>query len=653
VSNPKITGPIPLTVVDITAEVTPLAPNVGMGLTQQFTAVAIPDAAPQEFSWTCSLVVKGVVTGSCANFSAAPGPANGTSAGLAFYTANDTCTGSCVIQVMAASTIDPNGCSPNPTYCTSAAVSLVTSRVSGTYAFQFSGYDSNHNPTAVAGTFTASSNGTITSGVEEELTSSGWAQYSITGGPSSSYYTPTKSDTINSNNAGTLTLALPAKVYPNQYQVVLDSNGDLEMIESDGNGSGSGIAKLSSNANFFSGPQTYAFGFTGMDSGGRVGYAGLLTTDGNGNIISGLMDVNDHGQSSNSICSSPPCAVTGTYTSNGNGSWQLALTSPVTMNFDFYIASGSSSKSNPLTFYAISTDPTANPAVSGMMVLQDSSPTCGGSQTCYDNATLKGTSISALTGTGTTNGALVPGTTNVSITLGSTDGSGDFSGTFDQNNDGTILTGIQFPSTSQSPSPYTYAAYTSNNGRYTFYMLGNPSAKTVVAPLEFILYASGVNRGFLLDQSSPSVMTGAMNPQGKIPCVLGICGLSTSELPGTYAAATTNSGSSTVNPLAANLLLDEETPQTGPVTFNISGTQYQFPTPGSQSVAGTYSLNAAGNGPFALTEPATQSYVIYVLGTSGCNGSAKNPTPVCSVQSFFMIDEDTANTAPSIIFAQQ
>ena len=122
-------------------------------------------------------------------------------------------------------------------------VSQVPSRVSGTYAFRFSGYDSNQKPTAVAGTFTAS-NGTIT-GVEDELTSIGASTGILISGGS---YQPNTSDANNSNNAGTLTLTLPAGVYPNKYQVVLDGNGDIEMIESDDQGTGSGIAQNSSSS---------------------------------------------------------------------------------------------------------------------------------------------------------------------------------------------------------------------------------------------------------------------------------------------------------------------------------------------------------------------------------------------------------------------
>jgi hypothetical protein len=637
VSDTSITGSLPLDVVDITTDVAPAALSVGSGLTQQFTAVAVPDDAPQTFTWSCS-----ANGNQCANF-----VQDQNVSGLAYYTANDNCSGSCV-QISAAQTPqDPNGCSANPKYCTIAKVSLVTSRLSvnSTYAFQFSGYDNSQHPVMVAGIFATDKTGAIVSGVEDVLTGSGPSTQNpipITGGS----YIPTSADPNNSNNAGTLTLTLPAGVYPNQFQVVLDGAGDLEMIESDSQGTGSGIAQKSSYK-LFTGltDQTYAFGFTGVDSGGnRVGYVGVLPMNGT-SIAGAQVDVNDNA-TANTYSN-----LTANYTpdSNINGLWHvtgLTLASGTTLDFDFFVASGTTGKTNPLTFYAISTDtvgPTHPAAVSGTMILQDSTQT-------YDIAHFKSTSVSALTGTGTTaNGAAIPGTTNVSLTLGTTDGNGNFSGQFDQNNAGTILSGVQFPPLTGTNN-YTYASSgtPNNNGRYTFNMLGNPGASPVVAPIPFVLYASGANRGFLLDQNSSSVMTGTMNPQGKIPCAGGICALSASELPGTYAAATTSS--SAVSPIAANLLATiQTTPVTLALTYNISGTQY----PGGQTVTGTYSGLAYGDlGVFTvpLTAPSTQNYVIYVVDTSGCTNASG---PVCAVQDFLMIDEDKTNTNPSIIFAQQ
>lgn len=616
-SDSSVSGPLALGVVDITTVVTPTTLSIGTGLTQQFTATAIPDDAPQTFTWTCTVVAS---KAPCSTFSQ-----DSNASGLAYYKAVDSCTTSkdC-IQISATSTTDTAGCS-NPTNCTVALVSVVPSRVSGTYAFQFSGYNSN-GAVALVGTFTVS-NGTVTSGAEDALTSNGVAHYSITGG-----YSPIATSDPNSNNAGTLTLTTGA--YPNTFQAVLDGDGDIEMIESDGHGTGSGIAKISVSPSIFKGAQTFAFGLTGVDAvGNRIGYAGVLPMNGSGgsgNITGGQMDVNDNGNSSNGICASP-CSITGNYSPNGNGSWKLTLTSPIAMTFDFFIASGNAGKTTPLTFYVISTD--SNPAVSGTMVLQDSTQT-------YNNAAFKGTSVSALTGTVTAANSTctVPPCANVSLTLGTTDGNGNFFGQFDQNDAGMI---VSVPS--KSPFVYTYAA-SGTNGRYTFNMLGNPTVSPVAAPLPFVLYATGANRGFLLDQSSPSVMTGTMNPQGKTSGGV----FAASELPGTYAAATTASGSNTVDPIASNLLLTY--PGNGDANV-VGGTQYLSSTTGvqTQTLTGSYTMTSFGTGTIALTTPATQNYVIYALDTSGCGGQ----TVGCEIQDFFMMDVDSANPNASIIFAQQ
>jgi len=224
VGDTSVTGTQAITVVNVTTAVSPSSLTVGSGLTQQFTAVALPNDAPQMFTWTCT--VNG--TAPCANFSPAPGV---SSANPAVYTAADSCTGgtSNCVQISAASTLDPTACSTST--CTVAKVSLAQARVNGSYAFQFSGYDNSGNAIATAGSFIAT-NGTIV-GVEDKLSSSGWAQYPISAGS----YTPIASANPNSNNSGTLTLT--TGVSPSTFQAVLDGEGDLEMIEADGQAPGS------------------------------------------------------------------------------------------------------------------------------------------------------------------------------------------------------------------------------------------------------------------------------------------------------------------------------------------------------------------------------------------------------------------------------
>jgi hypothetical protein len=574
---------VPLTITPITTNIAPTPVNVGQGLVQQFTAVALPDNAPQVFTWTCS--VNGAA---CANFVS-------NTSGVAVYTAQDAaCSNGCV-QVSAVETTDPTGCTVNAKGCTAAKVSVVPSRINGSYAFHFSGYDSSHNPMALAGSVTVASNTSI-SGVEDELSSAGYSQNTITGGS----YTPSTLADKNTNNAGTL--VLNTGTFPNQFQIVLDANGDVRMIESDGHGTGSGVLeKPETTQQFNTAAQTYVFGFTGVDSNGkRAGYVGVLPLDGNGNIKAGMVDSNDGGTAS------AYTGVTGTYHEAG-GIWTMSLTlGAQTLNFDFYISSGQNKNAkSPLTLYAISTDAVDadHPALSGRMVLQDPGTT-------YDKTALNSYSVSHLTGIDSTGS-----NTLVSLTLGSGDGNGNFSETFDANNAGTTV------QAATAPAPCTYTASTA--GRYVVTMLGTGTS-SCTGGIPFVLYASGANRGMLLDQSSGAVMTGGMDPQGNVI-------FAGSALPGTYALGTLSSATSGVAPLVANLLLTS----TGNQTFIVGGTEHQYPNP-AQAVAGTYSIMGIGTGTITLTTPSA-NYVMYAIDTTH----------------FEMIDVDKTVTNASVIYAEQ
>jgi hypothetical protein len=215
-------------------------------------------------------------------------------------------------------------------------------------------------------------------------------------------------------------------------------------------------------------------------------------------------------------------------------------------------------------------------------------------------------------------------------------------GQIDQNNGGTILSLAAFPGASQSTNPYTYSASSATNGRYIFQMLGNPTGSSPVSPIPFVLYATGQNAGFLLDQSSASVMTGTMNAQGP-------GSLAPSELQGTYAAATTSSGAPAVTPIAANLLLTYPTPVGVTRTNNIAGIQY----PGSAALTGALSYSGAlgsDTAQITLTAPSSETQVMYPVGTSACS---KQNASACSIQNFFIMDETPGNSNASIVFAQQ
>ena len=650
-SNSSETGSLPVNLVQISVVVTPATITVGENLVQQFTAVAVPDDAPQTFVWdqpTCT---------------------TGANCGTISYDANNSGT-----AVYTAGSVDQSVVVPatwGSTVSGQAKVTVAASRLAaGAYAFRFSGYDNSGNAVAAAGSLTAGANGVITAGVEDVLNASGPQQYPITSGS----YKPSAIDSNNiSNNLGTLTLTLcisnctttPVTV-SNTYTAVLTASGIIRMIESDGAGTGSGILqKSAADTVFNSGAQTFAFGFTGVDSSGnRVGYVGLLPMDGSGNIgkaTPGLLDINDNGTASSST------NVTGTYAQNTNGVWQIVLnTGTTTLYFDFYVSGGTAqikTGPNPLTLYAISTPNPANPtqpvypALSGSMVFQV--------PMTYNNAAFDGSSVSNLTGVTPT----VPNSSNVSLTVGTTDGTsggtggtGGFTGNFDWNNNGTIVS-VPPPTVPSAPpcsSPtvcafsYTYVASSSNTGRYIFQMLGNPNASPAVSPLPIILYASGANRGFLLDQSSPAVMTGTMDPQSTT------ASYAASELPGTYAAATIGNSDSSLTPVVENLLLtslglNEANP---PVyVYNVAGIE----NPGNQTLTGAYTFvnvgTGTGTGTITLTSGSPATSVIYAIDASAVSGT-KNDV----ITDFMMMGTctpqpkaTTCSSGPpsSIIFAQQ
>jgi hypothetical protein len=357
-ADTSVMGNLPITVIPVAVVVTPLAVNVGENLVQQFTAIALPDDAPQNFTWTCT------PTGACGSFG--PNPNS-----VAVYTAPAS-NGS--VTVAATSTVTQ----PNPGVGTSK-VTVVQSRLaSGTYAFRFSG-DNSSGHVAVTGSINVASNGSVT-GVEDVLPAlPGGNPLTITSGS----YTPSANNGNNiSNNLGTLTLTSGNGTtnITNIYTAVLTSSGVIRMIESasDSTGiTGSGVMQKSALQQFNAGAQTFAFGFTGVDaSGQRVGYVGLLTLDGNVTITSGSLDSNDNGTTTG-VCGAPPCSFTGSYQQDQTflGLWHMTVTTAITQHFDFVIAGGATQTKtalNPLTLYAISTDAvdSTHPALSGDMVYQ-------------------------------------------------------------------------------------------------------------------------------------------------------------------------------------------------------------------------------------------------------------------------------------------
>jgi hypothetical protein len=595
---------IDLSINHISVQITPNVASVGVGLTEQYTAVVLPDDAPQDVTWSIQQC-----SGSCGSIGAQTGLYNGTGASN-----GDTF----LVQAKVPPSLDASG------FIQSGLQTIVSSRLLGstTYAFRFSGFNLS-GATAFVGNFTVSSNGqNITSGVWEEMTSGGPFERTLTGS-----YAKSSQNSPDSNNQGTLTLS-PQGTSTFKFNVVFDAAGDMQMIEADNNGTGSGIIEPVTGT--FNGlgslKKGFVFGFTGVDylTTARTGYVGLVTMDGAGNIgAPGMLDTNQAGNEGSDS------SVTGSYTFVGNGIYTMTLVSNLgTFKFKLFGVSGNLTAATPATLYAISTDPVGQkPGVSGTVVFQNPNLDFG-------VGGLKNAAIIALTGSDNSG-------SNVSLTLANPDGKGHISGQFDQNDAGNIV--------SVSSFNYTYTA--SQNGRYVIELLGNPNASPAISPLPFVFYASASDTGFLLDQSSASVMTGTMVPQ-KSPKG----GYANSDLPSTYAAATQSSGAIAVDPLAANLLLTcggntcAGSPFKG--TFDVTGTEYD----GSGClgpITGTYAVQSSGvgiptgNNPtgMMLTAPCTQNFVMYMVDVVS---AGKNDT-----SRFLMMDVDANTKNASIINVQQ
>ena len=573
-------GQATITVFPITVYVTPGPLQVGQGLVQQFTAVAIPDYISQTFTWTCQLSGGAA----CANF--APG-ANGAMA----YTAADGACGNGCVTITATSAVNPTSPSSG-----SASASVLASRVSGTYAFRFAGYDNAMDRLALAGTVTFSTTGAFGGGVVDEVitTSAGHHQYPL----ASAVYQPSTASDKNTNDAGTLTLGFNGSSI--QFQTVLTSSGEIRMIQSDGNGTGSGVMQKSATSQFTNSTQSFAFLFTGVDPlGNRAGFAGVATLDGQGHV-SGTMDVNYDGSPSTYS------SIGGTYGPvTAIGTWPLTITTGGQgWSFVFYVGAGQAQNGtkNPLNLLAVSTDSpnSTHPALSGILTFQDPGVT-------YDKTALNSSAVVHL------DGISVNTVTNtvqsmVSLALASGDSNGNISGSFDA---------LNFPTQGMTVSAQNFnCTYASGSGgRYVVTLLGNGSTCTTPA-LSFVFYATGANRGFLLDQSSTAVMVGAMEPQASSNALNGT--FADSALPGTYEAATVSDGTTAVIPETANLLLTfQGFDASGKPIANATATLYE---PSIQPLAaGSYSIQFTGTGTITLTPSGATNpdkFIFYAIDTS-------------------------------------
>jgi len=252
-----------------------------------------------------------------------------------------------------------------------------------------------------------------------------------------------------------------------------------------------------------------------------------------------------------------------------------------------------------LTLYAISTDPvdSTHPALSGSMAYQV--PMSSG----YTNASFNGTSVSALTGANA----------NVSLTVGQTDGTsggtggtGGLTGSFDQNNNGTIISAAAFPGGSQTTNPTPTLRRAAPDD--TFLPAGQSDRK-LACESDSVCSVRQRSESWLPARSEQLVGDHGSYVPATHPQELQ---LHFTELPGVFARHFSNSDPS-IAPVVQNLLVTS--PGGTPPVYNVAGTQ----NPNSVALAGSYTVNDTppGTGTITLTSsplpPLGANYVIYAI----------------------------------------
>jgi hypothetical protein len=198
--------------------------------------------------------------------------------------------------------------------------------LAGSFAFTLSGIDTGGAPLAIGGVFTSDATGTLTSGLDDS-NDNGFAG---TNDPM------TGSIPVTASGRGTATLNTSHGALAFAYYVV-DAN-HLKIVGTNGLSALGGEAFRQtgpfSNASV-SGP--FAFTLAGADilQGNPFAAGGVLTSDGAGNITSGIEDFNDGG----SVTTAVP--LTGAYAMAANGRGTLTLnTAAGTFSLIIYPSSG-------------------------------------------------------------------------------------------------------------------------------------------------------------------------------------------------------------------------------------------------------------------------------------------------------------------------
>lgn len=371
------------------------------------------------------------------------------------------------------------------------------SLLTGTYAFQFTGWDADGSM-VMAGSFAANGAGGITGGaVDVARLNTRNANVALTGG----------SYTIGTDRRGTLTLNSSLGAWT--FKLAINSGGSqARFIQFDTSGTrGSGVIKKQDTTKFTlaSIAGDYAFGVAGYTtSTSRTASIGFAIHNGSGSMTGGSLDASVSGASSGAI--NITGGTVGT-PSGTTGRGTLAINAaipglPGTLNYAYYIVSGSE-----LFFLNMDAPAAGVPRFSGTLLKQNKP---GGG---FTTGSFNGTAIFMQTGFDISH-------TQANAAIGQVvaNGSGTLSSaSLDQNADGAINTGT---------SSGTYTMSTSGRG-----------VVAITGLRQQVIYLVDTNKGFILEGTTADpgndVGLGFFEPQTGGP-------FSNTSLSGQFQFATTD-----------------------------------------------------------------------------------------------------------------
>lgn len=462
----------------------------------------------------------------------------------------------------------------------------------GPYAFLFNGFDANGS-VLLAGSLTFDGQGNITAGIESSnrLSNTGTpeplAQVPFTG-------TYLMNSGPNADGRGTMEVVATSPIggaaLTSDYQLALDSSGNIHFIENDATGTqGSGILKPMAATSFsaasFSG--NYSFEFSGLDSNGkRAVLAGMLNANGSETVSSGGQGPNaDFNDAGTFDAGGGPLNVSGAFLMGGSAG-QMALTVPVkpveTWSLIFYFVS-------PKDLFFVSVDSKQSPQpprLSGEMILQEPVDGNGNAQP-FGAASLGGaTGINVATGTGTTGAGASAFGGLLSSTL--CDGNSPVTLTYDQNEAGAFTGGIAGPAA---------VCTIGTNGRVAFTAPGGGALQSRVA----VAYLTGLGRGFLIGNDADA-SGGLLEPQ-----TADFASFADPSFQGQYAVSTAAPPESQVA-----FLSGEVAASGGGGTPTFTGTVDERNPAGTAGLAAPYSAAANGRGTITSNSSGFPSGVFYV-----------------------------------------